>query len=64
MVHWEHAKRVLRHLKGTSDHKLVYGGGRVSVALEGYADADYAHDSDGRRCRPSFVFMLNGVAIS
>jgi hypothetical protein len=49
MVHWEHAKRVLRYMKGTSDHKLVYGGERVSVALEGYADANYPGDSDGRR---------------
>ena len=64
MVHWEQGKRVLRYLKGTSDRKLVYGGGRVSVALEGYADADYAGDSDGRRSRTGFVFMLNGAAIS
>jgi hypothetical protein len=64
MVHWEHANRVPRYMKGTSDRKLVYGGGRVSVALEGYAGADYACDSDGRRSRIGFVFMLNGAAIS
>jgi hypothetical protein len=64
MVHKEHAKRVLRYLKWTLDRKLVYGGGRVSVALEGYADADNACDSDGRRSRTGFVFKLNGAAIS
>jgi hypothetical protein len=33
VVHWKQAKRVLRYLKVTLDRKLVYGGGRVSVAL-------------------------------
>jgi hypothetical protein len=64
VVHMEQAKRVLRYAKGISDRKLVYGGGRVSVAVEGYADAYYACDSDGRRSRIGFLFMLNGSAIS
>jgi hypothetical protein len=64
MVHLEKAKRVLRYLKGTLDHKHVYSVGQVSVALDGYADADHASDSDGRSSRTVFVFMLNGAAIS
>jgi hypothetical protein len=36
----------------------------VSVALEDYADAYYACDSDGRRSRAGFVLMLNGAAFS
>jgi hypothetical protein len=51
-------------MKGTLDRKLVYGGGRVSVAFESYADADYACDFDDRRSRAGFVLMLNGAAVS
>ena len=61
--HWEQAKRVLRYLKGTADHGILYGVVQ-STTLFGYSDADHASDGDGRRSRTGYVFMLNGGAVS
>lgn len=59
--HWDAAKGVLRYLRGTEVHGLVFGGGS---ALAGFGDADYAGDVDTRRSTTGYVFVLNGAAIS
>lgn len=43
--HWTAVKRILQHLKGTSDVGLVYGGGNPGL-VAGYSDSDYASDVD------------------
>jgi hypothetical protein len=63
-AHWEHAKRVLRYLKGIADASLVYGSNEQSSESVGWSDSDYASDVAGRRSRTRYVFMLNGAAVS
>jgi hypothetical protein len=67
-MHWEHVKRVLRYLKGTMNCGLVYGARAktppVAPHLVGYSDADFATDTEGRRSRTGYAFMLNGAAVS
>jgi len=59
--HMRVAKGVLRSLRGTSRLGVVYGG---NEPLQGYVDADWAGDTDGRRSTTGFVFTLNGGPIS
>ena len=40
--HWQAVKRILRYLKGTADHGIVYGNSGSNCILKGYTDADYA----------------------
>jgi len=59
--HMRAAKGVLRYLRGTTRLGVMYGG---NEALQGYIDADWAGDIDGRRSTTSFIFTLNGGPIS
>jgi hypothetical protein len=61
--HKEQAKRVLRHLRGTADSVLMYGGAPSSKVV-GWSNSDNASDIGERRSRTGYVFMLNGVAVS
>eukprot|EP00253_Pinus_taeda_P003453 PITA_03453 len=60
--HWQVMKWVLRYLRGTSDHCIVFNGSEGSVC--GYVDVDYAGDLDKRRSTTGYVFTLAGGAIS
>ena len=59
--HMRAAKGVLRYLRGTTRLGVVYGG---SEPLQGFVDADWAGDVDGRRSTTGFVFTLNGGPIA
>jgi len=52
---------VLRYLRKTTRLGVVYGG---SEPLQGFADAHWAGDVDGRRSTTGFVFTLNGGPIA
>ena len=54
-------KRVLRYLKGTLDHDIIYG---TVNGLEGYIDVDWALDAETRRFLGVYIFLLYGGAIS
>jgi len=63
-VHMDAAKRVVRYLKGTINYGLVYR--RVNHdadRLVGFADADWAGDTDTRRSLSANVFFCNGGPI-
>eukprot|EP00253_Pinus_taeda_P007736 PITA_07736 len=60
--HWGAVKWVLRYLRGTSDHCIIFNGSEESVC--GYVDAYYAGDLDKRRSTIGYVFTLAGGAIS
>jgi len=60
------ARRVLRYLKGTRRHGLLFRfkeDGRFP-GLVAYADSDWAADTEQRRSTTGFVVLYNGVAIS
>ena len=45
--HWEAVKLILRYLRGTSSHGLVFGGSKaMDCKLVGYCDSNYAGDRD------------------
>lgn len=51
--HWRAAKRVLRYLKGTINHELVYR--QDDPLLRGYVDADWGHCIIDRRSYTVFI---------
>ena len=61
--HWTAVKRVLRYLKGTSRHGILYDG-RLGTTLRGYADSDYAGCTKSRKSTSGYVFLIAGGAIS
>lgn len=64
--HWIAAKRVLRYLKGTRDHGILFRktAGHMNVGLLSYSDADWAGDDDGRKSMNGYVVQLCGQMIS
>lgn len=62
-AHWVVAKKVLRYLQRTKNHKLVY---RQSEDLEvvGYADANLGGCVDSLKSTLGFVFLFEGGVVS
>lgn len=60
---WKSAKRILRYLKGSLDHALVYKG-TGDINITGYADAGWANDAIDRKSYTGYVFMLANGPIS
>jgi hypothetical protein len=59
---WFGLKRVLRHVQGPKDLGLCYNKG-YDVALTGYADSDWAGDTD-RRSTIGYLFEVYGATVS
>lgn len=59
LKHWRSAIQVLRYLKTTSKLGIGYTGGKSSVTLEGYADADLGNDPDDRRSVSGVIVRIN-----
>lgn len=62
--HYTALKRLLRYLQKTKNFCLRYNKGGDEMALEGYADADFAGDKEDRRSTSGYVFTLAGAAVS
>lgn len=61
IVHENAVKRIMKYLKGTVDHGILYSGNGNGNLL-GYSDADYAGDIMTRRSTSGFAFMYgNGI---
>lgn len=61
-VHWKAAKRILRYLKGTINHRLVYEKSGLNV--RGYVDADWASCEIDRKSYTGYVFKIGNCVIS
>lgn len=61
--HWMGLKRILRYLNGTKHFRLNYQG-NSSISLEGYADANYAGNSEDRKSTSGYIFQIYGDTIS
>ncbi|KAH9781363.1 Integrase catalytic domain-containing protein [Citrus sinensis] len=63
--HWSAVKWLLRYMKGTANHGILYGGSESnSCQVSGFVDSDFAADLDKRRSITGYVFILNGGAVS
>src|SRR3954467_15839538 len=61
--HWTTVKNILKYLKRTKDVFLVYGG-EDELSVKGYTNASYLNDSDDSKSQSSYVFVMNGGAVS
>ncbi|XP_035541384.1 uncharacterized mitochondrial protein AtMg00810-like [Juglans regia] len=61
-VHWTAAKRVLRYLKGSLNHGLLFTKG--SLTLNAYSDSDWAGNPDDRRSTIGYAIYLGPCLIS
>ena len=64
MAHLQAVKGILRYIKGTLDHGLVYTRGEKKINVAGYLDSDHAKDLDNRRSTGGMVFYVNGNLVS
>lgn len=56
-VHLQAAKRILRYIKGTQSHGILYEATN-NCDLVGYIDSDWASDLKGRKSTSSFVLHM------
>ena len=63
LMHWAAVKWVLRYMKGTKEHKLVFRK-NGNFKVEGFCDADFSADLDKRRSISGYVFSAGGNVIS
>ena len=61
--HWLCVKRVLRYIRGTSDYGLCFSANQMNE-LTGFADADWAGDTDTRRSTSGYTFHIGDALIS
>jgi hypothetical protein len=61
--HWTAVKRIMRYLKGTQNHGLLYHRDGEKT-IECYSDADWAGDLNDRRSTSGYVSILSGGAVS
>ena len=60
--HWEAVKWVFRYLRGSSKLFLTFGD--FKPVLEGYVDANWAGDLNGRKSTSRYLFTFAGRAVS
>jgi hypothetical protein len=48
--HWHAVLDIVRYLKGTSEYQLILDGRNEELKLNAYSDADWATDSNERKC--------------
>ena len=61
LMHWTAVKNILKYLKRTRNHMLVYSG--TDLKMMGYTDSDFQTDRDSRKSTSGSVFILNGGAV-
>ena len=65
--HWEAVERIIKYLKNTRDHTLRIRRNphrNGYLAMEAYADADWAGEVDGRRSQGGYVIKINGSTVA
>ncbi|XP_031263183.1 uncharacterized protein LOC116121363 [Pistacia vera] len=61
-VHWTACKRVLRYVKGTLEHGILFTGDKL-FTLEAFSYADWARDVTDHRSTSSYSVFLGGNLI-
>lgn len=62
--HFNHAKHILRYIRGTVDLKLVYEKQQSAETLVGYSDSDWGGDRNDGKSTSGYVFKLFGNTVS
>jgi hypothetical protein len=62
-IHWATVKRILRYLKGTSDHGITLNPAK-NFQLFAYCDADWAGCPDDRRSTTGYCIYLGSNLLS
>ena len=57
-THWKHLKRILRYLKGTTNHGIIFKYNDDPIV--GYCDANWEDDHTSSRSRSGLLIMSNG----
>ena len=60
-AHWQAAKHVLRYLKGTTHHKLVYQPSTSPEPFITYSDADHSGNPDNGKSTYGYVVKIGSV---
>ena len=61
--HWTAVKRIMRYLKGTPNHGLIYSKNDPKDCV-GYSDADWAGDVNDRKSTSGYLFKISGAPVS
>ena len=61
--HWTAVKRIMRYLKGTQNHGLLYKKASSGTCIS-FSDSDWAGNLDDRRSTSGYIFQVGGTAIS
>ncbi|KAE9009498.1 hypothetical protein PR001_g16424 [Phytophthora rubi] len=61
--HWNAAVCVLRYLKSSRQHGIIYQGGAHSVTLKAYSDADWGTNLDDRRYVSGVTVMIRNAPV-
>ena len=57
--HWTAVKRILCYIKGTINHGILFDGQKEkNVKLEGYVDADWGSNPNGRKSLSGYAFFV------
>ena len=60
--HWTAVKHILKYLRRTKEHVLMYSGEDLTPV--GYTDSDFMLDKYARRSTSGYVFALGGGVVS
>ena len=63
-AHWQAAKHVIRYLKGTMHHKLVYQPSTLPEPFITYSDADHGGNPDNGKSTGGYVVKIGSGAVS
>lgn len=64
LLHWLATKRIMRYLKGTTEHGVFYNRREGSTSLLAYTDSNYAGYLDDQISTYGFIFLISSGAIS
>jgi hypothetical protein len=62
-AHWTIVKNILKYFRRTNEVFLMFRGDKELV-VKGYSDASFPTDADDTKSQFSFIFHLNGGAVS
>jgi hypothetical protein len=64
LQHWQAVKHLLRYLKGTIDHKLIYQPSDSPEPFITYSDSDHGGNPDNGKSTGGFVVKIGTGAVS